>query len=296
MVALLGFLDAGEVGLEVFLARPGSAVDALEHLVLRVAAPVGARDLHELEDLELAGRRHVRPAAEVGESALRVERDILLGRDRRDDLGLVMLALRLEERDGIVARHHLAGDGLVLLRELGHLLLDGFEVLGRERPLEREIVVEAVLDHGSDRDLCLGKELLHRVGEQVRGRMPQHVEARGVLGGDDGERRIVLDAVGRVDDLAVDGACQRGLGKARSDRGGDVGDGNGRGKFLDGAVGQSDPGHGSLQKQKSAGEPHFSGHRRRAISRSLSGFPTRSRCHNHAFPSGGALRWSEDEW
>jgi hypothetical protein len=69
VVALLGFLDAGEVGLEVLLRRPRGAVDALEHLVLRVAAPVRAGDLHQLEDFELAGRGHVRPAAEIGEPA-----------------------------------------------------------------------------------------------------------------------------------------------------------------------------------------------------------------------------------
>ncbi|MFM7343634.1 MAG: TGS domain-containing protein, partial [Betaproteobacteria bacterium] len=37
----------------VFLLRPGRAVDALEHLVAAVAAPVGAGHLHQLEDLEL---------------------------------------------------------------------------------------------------------------------------------------------------------------------------------------------------------------------------------------------------
>ena len=53
------------------------------------------------------------------------------------------------------------------------------EILGRERALVREVVVEAVLDHRADRDLRVGKELLHRVGEQVRRRMAQHVEAGG---------------------------------------------------------------------------------------------------------------------
>ncbi len=54
VVALLGFLEHVQVGVLVFLLRPGRAVDALQHLVLRVAAPVGAGDLHQLEDFELA--------------------------------------------------------------------------------------------------------------------------------------------------------------------------------------------------------------------------------------------------
>ena len=70
-----------------------------------------------------------------------------------------------------------------------HALLDRREVLGRERPLVGEIVVEAVLDHRADRDLRVGKQLLHRVGQQVRGRVADDVEALGVLVGDDRERR-----------------------------------------------------------------------------------------------------------
>jgi hypothetical protein len=103
-----------QIRIEVVLARPRGAVDALEHLVLRVAPPVGAGDFHQLEDLELARRRHVRTAAEVGKPPFGIERDVLLGRDRRNDLGLVVLAESLEVRDRVVPRHELAGDRLVL--------------------------------------------------------------------------------------------------------------------------------------------------------------------------------------
>ena len=59
------------------------------------------------------------------------------------------------------------------------LLLDRREVLGRERALVREVVVEAVLDHRADRHLRVGKQLLHRIGEQVRRRVAEDVEALG---------------------------------------------------------------------------------------------------------------------
>ncbi len=61
-----------------------------------------------------------------------------------------------------------------------HALLDGGEILGREGPLVREVVVEAVLDHRADGDLRFGKELLHRVGEQVRRGVADDVQALGV--------------------------------------------------------------------------------------------------------------------
>jgi hypothetical protein len=96
VVALFGLFEHVQIGILIFLSGPGRAVDALQHLVLRVAAPVGTGHLHQLEDLELAGRRHVRATAQVGEITLAIERDILACRNRGNDLGLVVLADGLE--------------------------------------------------------------------------------------------------------------------------------------------------------------------------------------------------------
>ena len=67
MVALGGFLEPDEMGVELLLVEPGGAVDAAQHRVLLVAAPVSARDARQLERLriELAGGGEVRPAAQV---------------------------------------------------------------------------------------------------------------------------------------------------------------------------------------------------------------------------------------
>ena len=83
VIALLRLLEALQVGVELLLVRPGGAVDPLQHLVARVPAPVGAGDLGELERLQLAGRGHVRAAAQVHPVALAVEADLLLVRDAR---------------------------------------------------------------------------------------------------------------------------------------------------------------------------------------------------------------------
>jgi hypothetical protein len=155
-------------------------------------------------------------AAQVEPVALPVQADVLVGRDARDDLGLVVLADLLERLDRLVARHDPAFDLEVGLGELVHLLLELREVLGRERPLEREVVVEPVLDDGTDRDLGFRVDRLHGLREQVRGRVTDDLEAVLVLGRDDGDLRVALDQVGGVDELAVDATCQRGLGKARA--------------------------------------------------------------------------------
>src|SRR5690606_9863108 len=49
VVALLGFLQTGQVRLEALLVGPSRSVDALEHLVARVPAPIGAGELRQLE-------------------------------------------------------------------------------------------------------------------------------------------------------------------------------------------------------------------------------------------------------
>ena len=68
VVALLRLLEHLEIRVLVFLLRPGGAVDALEHLVAGVAAPVRPRDAHQLDNfLTVDG---VRPAAEVDPVAL----------------------------------------------------------------------------------------------------------------------------------------------------------------------------------------------------------------------------------
>ncbi len=56
VVALLGLFDLLEIGVELVLLGEGGAVDAREHLAIGIAAPIGARDLHQLEGrADLAG-------------------------------------------------------------------------------------------------------------------------------------------------------------------------------------------------------------------------------------------------
>ena len=108
VVALFGLFQHGQVLLQLVLGGPGRAVDALQHLVAVVAAPVGAGQLHQLEVLELAGAGHVRAAAQVFELAFAVQRHVFIGRNAGNDLGLVVLAQALEIRHGLVARQHAA--------------------------------------------------------------------------------------------------------------------------------------------------------------------------------------------
>src|SRR3954447_13186154 len=103
MVALARLLEPREMRVEVFLRVEGGAVDAGQLLVLLVAAPVRAGETGQLERLDRLRVLQVRPAAEIGEVALGVERDVALGGvDEVDLVRLVLLEeplVRLRPRD-----------------------------------------------------------------------------------------------------------------------------------------------------------------------------------------------------
>src|SRR5690606_29319930 len=183
----------------LFLGGPGRTVDTLQHLVVAVAAPIGTGNLHQLEDLQLAGRRHVRPTAQVNEVALAIQADGFVGRDGGDDFRLVGLADTIEISHRIIAQPFFAGNRFVLAGEFSHLFLDGFQILRRKGTLIREVVIKAVVDDRPDGYLGLGKQRLDGVGQQVRGRVTYNVNAIGVLGGNDGQVAVLLDNVAGID-------------------------------------------------------------------------------------------------
>jgi hypothetical protein len=198
----------------------------------------------------------VRAAAKVLERPFGVQRHVLARRNAADDLGLVLLAHGEEVLHRLVARQHATRDRLVLRGKLRHALFDRLQVLRRERPLVGEVVIEAVLDHRTDRDLRVGEEILHRIGQQVRRRMADHVQAFRILGRQDREPGVLRHPVAGVHDLAVDLAGKGRLGQAGTDRGGDFGHRNRLRELALRAVGKRDVDHGGCGKagkQKSAG-------------------------------------------
>src|SRR5207244_3744503 len=143
VVAPFRLLQALEVRVEVGLVEEGGAVDPRELRVVLVAAPVGTGEAGQLDRLDRLRVLQMRPSAEIGEIALRVEGDrAVCG---VDELDLVVLALL-----GEVALRLLGGDLLPVpgaaFRELApDLLFDLLERLLADRLGELEVVVEAVL-------------------------------------------------------------------------------------------------------------------------------------------------------
>ena len=171
---------------------------------------------------DLAGRGHVRAAAEVEPVALLVDLDLLVFRDGVDQLDLEQLALVAEHALGLVARPHLLGEGFVARDDLAHLLLDGVEVLRRERLVAEEVVIEAVLDHRADGDLRARPQALHGLRQHMGGVVPDQLQRARVLAADEFDLGVALDRVGEVREHAIERHRDRALGERRRDALGDI--------------------------------------------------------------------------
>src|SRR6476646_4613020 len=88
MVALLRFLQHGEVFVELSLVLEGSAVDALELRISLVPFVVGAGDVRQAKGTYVAGAHDVWPGAKVKEIAIAIERDLFIRRNVLDDIEL----------------------------------------------------------------------------------------------------------------------------------------------------------------------------------------------------------------
>src|SRR5437899_12170651 len=109
MIALFRFFDALEISVQILAIGPRCAVDALQLLVARIAAPVGAGDASQFKSLDRSSARHMRTAAEIDPIALAIERHLVLG-DGFDDLDFVVFAYLSEKLDGFAARPFLEDD------------------------------------------------------------------------------------------------------------------------------------------------------------------------------------------
>mmetsp|Transcript_13372 Transcript_13372/g.29493 ORF Transcript_13372/g.29493 Transcript_13372/m.29493 type:complete len:383 (-) Transcript_13372:181-1329(-) len=195
MVPLLGLLPQLLVRLELFRILPRRGVDPLEHLPFLVPSPIGPRDVLQRDSLgrQIPRGLHVRTGAQIPPLVPDViDRDVV-GRNGVQNLLFERLVDGGYPRGGLLARHVLAMDRELRLYDLVHRLFDLFQVPvhqlapGHGVALlvhgvgEVKVVVEAVVDPGSDGHLCLRKHLLHGHRHHVRGRVADAEEGRVVV-------------------------------------------------------------------------------------------------------------------
>ena len=194
VVAPLGLLEQLEVAVEGLLGLPGGAVDALQAGVALIAAPVGGRAAGQLERRDVPGGGDVRTAAQVSPDPLpRARVEVVVGgqlvpADLHDIRipGLVVDQFQLvgligQLRAGLVLGFvDPPGEQLPLLDDGAHPLFQRLEVLGGEGLRDLEVVVKPVGDGRADAQPGTGESLLHGLGQNVGGGVPN--DASPLLG------------------------------------------------------------------------------------------------------------------
>ena len=205
VIALFRFLQAHQMGVELLLVCPGRTVDALQHGIAVITAPIGSGDLHQFEGLaDPARRRQVRPPAEIDPVALTIDRDDLVLGQIADQLGLVFLAHVFEMRDGVIAIPDFADERQVAIDDLGHTLFNRLEILRREGFVAGKVVIETVLDGRSDRDLCAREQLLNGLCQNMRGIVTDHFQRFGHVARDQFDTGIPVQRACQIPLLTVD--------------------------------------------------------------------------------------------
>ena len=126
----------------------------------------------------------MRPLAQVDERAVLVDRD---GRHRRtvglglsgevvEDLHFERLISLGEEGPPLLRRQLAAHERVVGGDALGHSSLDRGKVVGLQRAVELEVVVETALDRRADPQLRAGIQVENRLGHDMSSRVAHRVE------------------------------------------------------------------------------------------------------------------------
>ena len=160
----------------------------------------------------------MRSPAQIGKVSLRIKGNLLVAGNGFDNLRLVMLPLILEKIDCLGAIPDLALDFQLAGADFRHAFLDCRQIFGRKRTLVGKIVIEAVLNHGTNGDLRIRKQFFHGMRQQMRAGMTDDFQPFWILFGDDTQVAVGFYWAGYVYQLAVHFACQRSASQSRTYR------------------------------------------------------------------------------
>ena len=172
VVAFFRFREEVQVVLEFVRLLESVAIYAGQHGTLLVAAPVGTGDLYELESLrvEFFGGRDMGAAAEVAEGALFVHRNDLA-------FGKLVYEFELHRLIGeqffrFFPAYFPSGELAAFVDDLAHGAFDRREILVGDGAGEFHVVIESVIDRGTDSELGAGEKNGDRFGHDMRQGVP----------------------------------------------------------------------------------------------------------------------------
>ena len=177
VVALLCFFQHLQVVIQFYLVGEAGTVNTLQHLAAGVTTPVSAGNVHQLDCVALyaSGGVQVRTCTQVNEITLLVEADNCIFRQVVDQFYLVGFVLFFHQLQCFFARQFEAFQLQLFLANLAHFSFQSSQSFGSENGIAVDVVVEAVIDGGTDRQLCFGVQALHSLCQNMAGGMTIHV-------------------------------------------------------------------------------------------------------------------------
>ena len=189
MIASLGLFTLFEPSVEFLLFGKSGAIDTLHLLALGVALPISTGQGKQLESLQFARMRHVRPEAKIDERRIvyvinaRGVRNLFV-----DQLAFERLIAALENVKDLCLIDDFTAIDQILLGHRLHPLFDGGQIVFGQISRSDNVVVKAVTrifhQGRADAKLCSGEQVKQRRSQQVSGRVANKFKPIGRISGD----------------------------------------------------------------------------------------------------------------
>ena len=164
VVALRCFFQAQQMGVERLFIRPRGAINTLQHLIVAIAAPVGASGFHQFEMMAETHVRHVRPTAHVDVLFMMIQAGpVIMSNILIKDRHFIGLAALHEGFTRFMPADFFLDDVVVFLGKLVHTFFERIEVFLGQRTIDINIIIEAVIDNRADSHFGVRPQLLNRM-------------------------------------------------------------------------------------------------------------------------------------
>ena len=185
-----------------FLER--RAVNAGEHFVLFVSAPVRARYRSEFERLYSARGRKMRSAAQIYKVALFVAGNNAARGQVVYEFYLIRFAEVFEHLHGVFFAVNYAFYRQIAFYYLFHLVFEFNEIVARDGRFKFHVVIKTRFHGRTYREFGSGKNVFYRLRENVRRGMAVHFKPFGIFKRDYGKIAVFVNHGGQVFEFAVD--------------------------------------------------------------------------------------------
>ena len=174
VVAFQSFCLLFQISVQLFFFRESYAVNTLQHFAAAVATPVstGCRGQLNSVAFNTTSRIKVRTSAQIGEVALFIEADYSVFRQVIDELNLVGFFQLFHKFDCFCTRQFEAFQFQLFFADFTHFAFKSSQIFRSEGSRSIEVVVEAVVNAGTDSQFNFRMQTFHSLRQYVGASMP----------------------------------------------------------------------------------------------------------------------------